>query len=84
MKLFFYPRLALRNIRKNAKIYIPYLLTSTFTVAMLYIIHSLSVNGGYESLKLGKRILPVIMDLGTWVVMIFAIIFFCFLLYLKF
>lgn len=75
MKLFFYPRLALRNIRKNAKIYIPYLLTSTFTVAMLYIIHSLSVNGGYESLKLGKRILPVIMDLGTWVVMIFAIIF---------
>lgn len=75
MKLFFYPRLALRNIRKNAKIYIPYLLTSTFTVAMFYIIHSLSINGAYDDMTVGARTLPIIMELGTYVVIIFAIIF---------
>ena len=75
MKLFFYPRLALRNIRKNAKIYIPYLLTSTFTVAMFYIIHSLSINGAYDDMTVGARTLPIVMELGTYVVIIFAIIF---------
>ena len=71
MKLFFYPRLALRNIRKNAKIYIPYLLTSTFTVAMFYIIHSLSINGAYDDMTVGARTLPIVMELGTYVVIIF-------------
>ena len=75
MRLFFYPRLALTNIRKNAKTYFPYLMTSTFCVAMYYMIHSLSVNAGYESMKVGRTVLPQIMNLGTWVMIIFSIIF---------
>lgn len=80
MKSFFYPRLALSNIRKNGQTYIPYLLTSTFTVAMFYMIHSLSVNSGYVDMKIGRTMLPYIMNLGTWVVMIFSVIF---LLYIN-
>lgn len=75
MKHFFYPRLALSNIKKNKQIYLPYLLSSAFTIAMYYIIHSLSVNTGYANLKVGKTMLPYIMNLGTWVVLIFSIIF---------
>jgi len=75
MKHFFYPRLALSNIKKNKQIYLPYLFSSAFTIAMYYIIHSLSVNTGYQKLKVGKTMLPFIMNLGTWVVMIFSVIF---------
>jgi len=75
MKFFFYPRLALTNIKKNGKIYLPYLITSTFTVAMFYMMHSLSVNGGYIDMEVGRTMLPYIMNLGTWVVMIFSVIF---------
>lgn len=72
MKKFFYPRLALSNIRKNAKIYLPYLLTSTFTVMMCYVIHSLAVN---QSLKETSMTAPVVLMLGTWVVIFFSVIF---------
>lgn len=75
MKHFFYPHLALSNIKKNKQIYCPYLLSSTFTIAMYYIIHSLSVNSGYANLKVGRTMLPYIMNLGTWVVLIFSVIF---------
>lgn len=72
MKRFFYPRLALSNIKKNAKIYIPYLLTSTFTVMMFYVIHSLAVN---QALRESSQTAPVVLMLGAWVVMIFSVIF---------
>ena len=72
MKKFFYPRLALSNIRKNAKIYLPYLLTSTFTVMMCYVIHSLAVN---QSLRNTSSTAPVVLMLGTWVVIFFSVIF---------
>ena len=72
MKHFFYFRLALTNIKKNAKIYFPYLLTSTFTVMMFYVIHSLSVN---TSLVESSKTAPIVLQLGTWVVVIFSVIF---------
>lgn len=72
MKKFFYPRLALSNIRKNAKVYLPYLLTSTFTVMMCYVIHSLAVN---QSLRETSSTAPAVLMLGTWVVIIFSVIF---------
>lgn len=75
MKHFFYPRLALSNIKKNKQIYLPYLLSSAFTITMYYIIHSLSVNSGYANLKRGRTMLPYVMNLGTWVVLIFSVIF---------
>lgn len=75
MKLFFYPRLALTNLKKNSQIYFPYLLTSSFTVMMFYLIHSLSVNNGFKDEQLGSTMLPFILELGTYVVIIFAFIF---------
>ena len=41
MRKNYYARLAWDNIRKNAKIYIPYFVTSVLTAAMLYMIRSL-------------------------------------------
>jgi len=72
MKRFFYLRLALSNIKKNAKLYFPYLITSMFTVMMFYVIHSLSVNPGLAE---DSRTAPVVLRLGTWVVVIFSVIF---------
>ena len=40
----FYWKLAAGNIRKNRKIYYPYLLTAVLTAMMLYVISSLSSN----------------------------------------
>lgn len=75
MKLFFYPRLAITNMKKNAQIYFPYLLTSSFTVMMFYLIHSLSMNPGFAHETIGATMLPFVLELGTYVVIIFAFIF---------
>lgn len=75
MKHFFYPRLALMNLKKNSQIYFPYLMTSSFTVMMFYLIHSLSVNSGFQYEKIGSTMLPFVLELGTYVVIIFAFIF---------
>ena len=56
MNKFFYARLAATNISKNRKTYIPYMLTCIITVAMFYIIKSLSVNEGILSLRGGITI----------------------------
>ena len=44
MSKFFYFKLAITNIKKNAKTYIPYMITSIMTICMFYIICSLSNN----------------------------------------
>lgn len=75
MNSFFYPKLALSNIKKNGKIYIPYILSSLFTVCMYYIIHSLAINGGFSDADFGSTTLPIILDLGRYVIIIFSVIF---------
>ncbi len=74
MNKFFYARLAATNISKNRKTYIPYMLTCIITVAMFYIIKSLSVNEGILSLRGGVTIASMLY-LGCWIVAIFAVIF---------
>lgn len=73
MRKTYYPTLALDNIRKNARTYTPYLLTCIVTVAMHYIIVSLSKNSGLESMP-GGAFLKGMMDLGGWVTAIFSVI----------
>lgn len=75
MKHFFYPRLAFTNIKKNAKLYIPYLITSMFTVSMYYIMHSLSVNTSFINDPNSSGTLLLVLNLGSWVMMVFSIIF---------
>ena len=74
MKHFFYPRLALSNIKKHAQIYFPYLITSIMTVMMFYLIYSLAYNSGFDNHETTR----VVLILGAWVVIIFLLSF-CFI-----
>lgn len=66
----FYWKLAAGNIRKNRKIYYPYLLTAILTAMMLYVISSLSSNQ-----SLGSGNLLITLQLGKLVTTLFAVIF---------
>ena len=75
MKSCFYPRLAFTNIKKNAKIYIPYILMSSFTVMMFYLINYLSSHPGLDKMASGTRTIKITLNLGIIVVCLFSIIF---------
>lgn len=70
----FYPRLAVDNIRKNRRTYLPYALTCTGTVAMFYIIYALSQNSGLDHV-IGSEAIQMVLSLGNAVVGLFAVIF---------
>ncbi|MEG2718537.1 MAG: FtsX-like permease family protein [Clostridia bacterium] len=70
MRKGFFARLSLTNIRKNRKIYYPYILTAVMTTAMLYMICSLSGNQGLES-----DTLSFCLTLGVVVTTIFSVVF---------
>lgn len=74
MTNFFYARLAASNIKKNGQIYFPYIITCIITIAFYYIMKSLSLNDGLDSLYGGGTIRQTL-GLGCNVVMIFAVIF---------
>ena len=74
MSKLLYPKLALSNIKKNAKVYVPYILTCILTIGMYYIINSLAFSETTRTLRGGDYI-QVLMALGTFVVALFAIIF---------
>ncbi len=69
-----YRRLALQNLRKNSRAYGPFLLAAVLTVAMFYIILSLSVDSGLESMT-GATTIQVVIRYGVVVVGLFAVIF---------
>ena len=70
----FFPKLAASNIKKNGRSYIPYILTCIMTVAMFYIVKSLSLNPGLEKM-IGADTLSYIMFMGSIIVAMFAFIF---------
>ncbi len=72
MRNFFYFRLALTNIKKHARSYVPYIITCVITIAMFYIIKSLAFN---LDKNLSSIAAATSMSLGCIVVAIFAIIF---------
>lgn len=74
MKFGLYPRLALAGIRKNKRLYIPYLLTCTGMAMMYYIIIFLQHNEMLDGMR-GGTTASAILALGGWVVAIFACIF---------
>ena len=75
MSKFFYAKLAGINIRKNARVYLPYLLTCIFTVAGYYMMNALSANPGIDEMQLGSASLKVCLGLGVWVISLFSVIF---------
>jgi putative ABC transport system permease protein len=74
MNRFFYQKLAVNNIKKNSKAYIPYILACVGTIIMFYNMNFLTVakDIGYLS---DSNSLRTILSLGTGVVGIFSIIF---------
>lgn len=74
MKKGFYPKLAFDGIRKNKKMYLPYILTSIGMVMMYYIIiflqFSQSIKDAVQSSTVSQ-----ILGLGSWVIAIFSCIF---------
>lgn len=74
MKNGFYPTLALNTIKKNRKLYLPYILTCIGMVMMFYIISSLCDNPVYNEMGGGSS-LNIILHLGQFVIAVFAFLF---------
>lgn len=74
MKILFYPRLALDGIRKNRRLYLPYILTCIGMIMLFYLIHYLAA---METLVLmpGGGTTAQMLGFGVWVVALFAMIF---------
>ncbi len=69
----FFPKLASDNIRKNSKVYIPYMTACAVTSAVFYIIKSLSLNPGIKDV-FGGRTLSDMLDMGSWIAAFFSAI----------
>ena len=75
MNQFFYPRLALTNMKKHRKTYIPYLLSSIITVSMFYILTGLTYNKDIiNKLSIGRS-MTQILGFGVYIIVIFSCIF---------
>lgn len=74
MNNMFYPKLALMNLRKNAKTYIPYLLTCIGTILMFYnmnfLVHVKEMGEISDSASLRS-----LLSFGAYVIAIFSVIF---------
>lgn len=70
MNKFFYFKLAINNIKKNAKTYIPYILTCIGTIIMFYNMCFLA-----RSKDIDSESLKTVLFLGTEVIGIFSVIF---------
>ena len=74
MNNHFFSKLAATNLKKNSKSYIPYILACIVTVAMFYIVKSLSLNPGLEKM-IGSDTLTYLMFLASIGVALFAVVF---------
>ena len=74
MKKGFYLRLAVDGMRKNRRLYLPYLLTCAGMVMMFYILGSLAHSPLMASMR-GGGTMAVVLMLGTWVIAAFALLF---------
>lgn len=73
MKRAFYLRLAWDGIRKNKKLYIPYILTCVCMTAMFYIVSFLSKEDSVQNISGGSEI-QGILYLGSVVIGIFSLL----------
>ena len=70
----FFPKLAWSGMRKNRKLYLPYLLTCTGMVMMYYIICYLAYSGLLSHMR-GAATLESMMELGSGVIALFTALF---------
>ena len=69
-----FKKLAADNIKRNNKSYIPYILSCIVTVAVFYIMKSLSLNPGLKTM-IGADTISALMYLGSIVAALFALVF---------
>ena len=74
MKIGFYAKLAFEGIRKNKRLYIPYILACGGMVMMFYIIHYLAAMPSLDNMA-GGRSTKQILGFGVWVIAAFSLIF---------
>lgn len=74
MRKFIYARMALTNIRKNSKIYFPYILTCIGAIAMFYIMYALAHEEGLQTLYGGAQ-LGLILSFAMVILGFFSAIF---------
>lgn len=74
MRLGFYPKLAADGIRKNRRMYLPYILTCTGMVMMTYIINYLKFAEAIAVLPGGATI-QTFMNMGVIIITFFATLF---------
>ncbi len=71
MSKSFYANLAVTNIQKNSKIYLPYALMNIIIIAMFYIMHSIANDPGLDKMSGGSSLQPILY-FGIYVVGIFS------------
>ena len=74
MKTGYYSRLAADGIRKNRRLYLPYLLTCVLMVAMFYILAYLS-RAPFMAYIGGGNALAWVLNLGSFVIAVFSVFF---------
>ena len=74
MKIGFYPKLAFAGIRKNKRLYLPYIMTCVGMVMMYYIVGFMVYSGVLKELP-GSGTIAETLGLGSWVIAIFSGIF---------
>lgn len=74
MKTSFYPKLAWEGIRKNKRLYFPYMLTGSVMVMMFYILSFLSELPALLKMS-GGAVLMSILPLGSCVIGFFSLLF---------
>lgn len=73
-KTGFYRRLAWDAIRKNRRLYIPYILTGAVMAMMFYILRYLSASPALEQMP-GDSVLMSVLPLGSVVIGVFSLLF---------
>lgn len=74
MKMGFYPKLAFDGIRKNKRVYLPYILTCIGMVMMQYIIGFIQYSESLLDFP-GAATAQQMIGMGGWVIAVFAGIF---------
>lgn len=74
MKMSLYPKLAWDGIRKNKRIYLPYILSGSAMVMMYYILSFLIESPAFSQMP-GGSVLSTILLLGCIVIAVFSLLF---------
>lgn len=74
MRFSLYPKLALTGIKKNKKLYFPYIFSGILISAIFYIVSYLKFSDTVSALPGGEQI-QTMLDVGKYVIGVFALIF---------